>query len=144
MNHTRIFLVATCLATLIGCQKEPVDSLLDHAEHIDAILAQHTAQPSQGIMAARTYYREHLPSILSEIGVILAALDRIDDPIDRGEQAQDILDQLKAGMTRSMPHASEFAYALSKDPEARALLRQIGSRWTEAGQIVRGAIDLSY
>ena len=102
---------------------------MQHAEAVDAILAQHVNSPVDGILSARQYYRTNLPDILGQVGYLLAGLDAITDPKERALRARSTLNTLVEGISKAMPHAVAFRSAIQADEDAQKLLKNIGASW---------------
>ena len=140
IEHRRVMLLLSLVGLLnAGCTHDPVESLVEHAEAIDDILADHIDSPKRGATEVRAYYRAHLPNMLENAGHLLVELDGIEDPEARQKRAQKMLEALLLGIADAMPHAGEFRQALQRDSNAQAMLKEIGSGWTTTIDAIRTA-----
>ena len=143
-SYRKTFLALFLVLLMSACSKTPTQRLEQHAAAIDHILEAHLDAPKAGVLAAREYYREELPDILSQVGRLLCELDRIDDPQDRQSQARKMLEELTDRMSLAMPHARPFAHALAKDAQAQQELRSIGARWKQTGSMLSSVTRLPF
>ena len=131
-------LAVISFTALVSCSaaglSSPEDRLAGHIADMTEIMEDNEDEPAAGVEELHMYMQDNLPSMMEAIGSILVEVDKIEDPGDRAEHIEEVVEALEDPIKDFEKASEDFGEEAAEDDDAADYVEDWSKDWEKTAK----------